>query len=191
VDTPSSQATGSDLLSRVDFGRYDAEQDKNLLDYFVEVGTAEDVSEGKYLVIGRKGSGKTALFRHAAANLKSRVVELDLEEYVFQVHKGLKEAGVDDSIAITMFLAIRKDLGFWTRRRGLRILRRIGLGPNGNALAAILDWLRRVQKADLPSIGGIADLGGFELEQKAGKVFDNSTARALDELESILVDASA
>lgn len=195
-----SSPTDSQVLSKVDFGRYDAEQDKNLLDYFVEVGTAEEISRGKYLVIGRKGSGKTALFRHAAANLDSRVVELDLEEYVFQVHRGLREAGVDESlaytaswrfaIAITVFFAIRKDLGFWTRRRGLRILRKIGLGPNGNALAAIADWLRRVRKADLPSITGIADLGGFEIDAAGDKTFDNSTASSLTELEAILIAAS-
>jgi hypothetical protein len=194
-------AAPSELLSRVDFGRYDAEHDKNLLDYFVEVGTAQGVSEGKYLVIGRKGSGKTALFRHAAATLEARVVELDLEDYVFQVHKGLKESGVDDSfaytaswrfaIAVSMFLAIRSDLGFWERRRGVRILRQVGLGPNGNALVAILDWLKRVRKVDLPSLTGVADLGSFEVDVQGPRVFDTSTARALEGLEAILVKAAA
>lgn len=184
------------ILELVDFGRYDAEHDENLLDYFVEVGTASEINRGKYLVIGRKGSGKTALFRHAAANLDSRVIELDLEEYVFQVHKGLRESGVESSfaytaswrfaIAIAMFLGVQKQMSFWTRRKGLKILKRIGVGPNGGAASAIIAWLKRLKKVDMISVPGIADLGGFELADEANKVFDSTTALALRDLEALL-----
>lgn len=46
------------------FGKVEAEQDA-ILDYFVEMSIAENVdSNDTFLILGRKGSGKTALFRY-------------------------------------------------------------------------------------------------------------------------------
>lgn len=188
------------MLARVDFGRYDADHDDNILDYFLEVGTAGDATKGKYLVIGRKGSGKTALFRHLAATLPARVVQLDLENYVFQAHKGLKEIGVAEAfaytaswrfaIAISMFLKVRPDLPYFKRKRGMKILKKIGLGPNGGPLAAIVDWLSRVKQIALPSVTGLFSLGSVSLGDQKVKTFDNTTAQFLEEIEQILVDAA-
>ena len=188
------------ILEKVDFGRYDAELDDKLLDYFVEIGTASSAATGKNLVIGRKGSGKTALFRHLASTLPARVVELDLENYVFQAHKGLKETGIPEAfvymaswrfaIAVSMFLHIRKDLSWRKRRKGLRILKKIGLGPNAGPLAAIFGWLRRVRRVDLPSVIGIASLGGMELGEVTEAAFDTTTADYLSDLEEILFESA-
>jgi ATPase subunit of ABC transporter with duplicated ATPase domains len=51
-------------IKSVDFGRIDAEAEQNLGGYFVDTGVLAKLTNGsKYLVIGRKGSGKTALFK--------------------------------------------------------------------------------------------------------------------------------
>jgi hypothetical protein len=81
-------------IQRVDFGRLDAESDPNLLNYFLVTGTVRGIVSGAKLVIGRKGSGKTALFTHLAANLETRVIELDLLDYVFELHRGFTEVGL-------------------------------------------------------------------------------------------------
>lgn len=188
------------VLRQVDFGRLDAEQDNKLLEYFIEVGTASQALQGRYLVIGRKGAGKTALFRHVAANAPGRVIELDLKDYVFQAHKGLRDTGVSEAfayaaswrfaIAISMFLESASELGFFARLRGNRILRSLGASPSRAYLGAIMDWLRRVRKVKLPSIAGLADLGGLEIADAEGKFFDTATGRLLDELEELLASAT-
>ena len=58
-----------------------AEGDRNIAEYFVETGRMEDIKSGTQLVLGRKGSGKTALFLHAVNDLEDKdrvVVKLDL-----------------------------------------------------------------------------------------------------------------
>lgn len=58
-----------------------AEDDRNIAEYFVETGRMEDIKSGVQLVLGRKGSGKTALFLHAVNDLDDNdhvVVKLDL-----------------------------------------------------------------------------------------------------------------
>ena len=191
--------TAADVLANIDFGRLDAEQDDKLLEYFIDVGTASDALKGKYLVVGRKGAGKTALFKHVAASAKGTVVELELEDYVFQAHKGLLDRGVSDAfaytaswrfaMAIAMFVGSRKSMTWKLRWKGTRILRKIGAGPNKAPLAALFGWLGRVRKVQLPSIAGIADLGGFELADQADKYFESSTGKLLDDLEKVLVES--
>jgi hypothetical protein len=191
-------STATDTLSSVDFGRLDAEQDDKLLEYFIDVGTASEALHGKYLVVGRKGAGKTALFKHVAASAEGTVVELDLEDYVFQAHKGLLDRGVSEAfaytaswrfaIAIAMFVEARGSMSWRQRWRGTRILRKIGAGPNKSSLAAIFGWMRRVRKVQLPSIPGIAELGGFEVADEADKFFESSTGKLLEGLEGILIE---
>jgi hypothetical protein len=189
-------ATPSNILQSIDFGRLDAEQDANLLDYFIDVGTATDALHGKYLVIGRKGAGKTALFKHVAASAQGTVVEMDLEDYVFQAHKRLIDRGVSPAfayaaswrfaIAISMFVESSPSMGWMPRWRGKRILRKIGAGPNKGPLAALFGWLGRVRKVALPSIPGIVELGGLELAGEGETFFEPSTATLIDQLEDIL-----
>nr|WP_154922847.1 hypothetical protein [Microbacterium testaceum] len=184
------------VLSAIDFGRFDAEQDANLLDYFIDVGTASDALLGKYLVIGRKGSGKTALFKHVAASATGTVVEMDLEDYVFQAHKRLIDQAVSPAfayaaswrfaIAISMYVEASPTMGWRLRWRGRRILRQIGAGPNKGPLAALFGWLGRVRKVALPSIPGIAELGGFEIADVEETFLVKSTLTLLDQLEEVL-----
>lgn len=60
-------------LSRIDLGRDEAEQDSGLMQYFVRTGNFERVvSEQKYLVIGRKGTGKSAIYKKVAEEFVDR-----------------------------------------------------------------------------------------------------------------------
>ena len=52
-----------DILEVEDLGKIDAESDERLTDYFVKTSAYSIISEHrKPIVLGRKGSGKTALF---------------------------------------------------------------------------------------------------------------------------------
>ena len=188
-------------FQRVDFGRYDAEGDARLLDYFLETGTTKKAAAGTQLVIGRKGSGKTALFRHLSATLTNNVVELDLSEYVFQAHKSLRDGGIPPAlayttswrliIAVAMFARMRKSMGFFRRQKGKRILRQIGFGSNSGPFGSMVEWLKRVRRLDLPGVEGIASIGGIELGEKQADLIDVRTVQLLDELERLLAELSA
>src|SRR5689334_7377692 len=84
-------------IKGVDFGRLEAEADPNLFRYFIDTGVFEKlVSGAKYFVIGRKGSGKTALFRHATTTAMGRpAVHLDFgSDYSWESHKQIVESGL-------------------------------------------------------------------------------------------------
>lgn len=191
--------SSSELLGRVNFGRIDAEKDDNLLDYFISVGAAGKALTGKYLVLGRKGSGKTALFRYVASNAKGTVVELDLKDYVFTAHKALRDDGVVDAFKyaeswrfafiIAMFSEGYASMPFRLRWRGKRLLRKLGAGPDKAPLRAIFGWLTRVREIKLPSIGGVMDLGGYSVDPKNMKPFEATTRQLVDQLQEVLVKA--
>ncbi|MFX1757512.1 P-loop ATPase, Sll1717 family [Rhodococcus sp. As11] len=188
-------------LTALDFGRLDAESDPNLLDYFLETGVIRGlVARGNHLVVGRKGTGKTALFRHLAANLKSsEVVELDLMEYVFELHKGIVDKGVPQSLAYTtswklliytaMYLKLRGRMISGDVKKGDEALAKIGLGPNSAGLKGIVHWFKRVKRMDLPALEGIFSGGGLELDSPEQGFLSMETAEAIDILESLLVEA--
>lgn len=186
-------------MDRVNFGRVDAEKDDKLLDYFISVGTAGKALEGKYLVLGRKGAGKSALFRYVASNAKGTVVELDLKDYVFRAHRALRDDGVVAAFAYTeswrfafviaMFSQSYSSMPFLLRWRGKRLLRKLGAGPDKAPLRAILGWLSRVREIKLPSIGGVVDFGGYSVDSKNMKPFEATTRQLIDQLQEVLAKA--
>ena len=53
-------------LKEVDFGRDVAEFDRHLSDFFIETNAYDQVKKGnRSLVIGRKGTGKTAILKYS------------------------------------------------------------------------------------------------------------------------------
>ncbi|MGZ5052171.1 MAG: P-loop ATPase, Sll1717 family [Methylobacter sp.] len=78
------------------FGKVEAEDDA-VLDYFVEMNVAKnmDISD-TFLVLGRKGSGKTALFRYFTEKLQVDFSSaLNLNGYPWKVHEQIKDNGVE------------------------------------------------------------------------------------------------
>ncbi|WP_315097414.1 P-loop ATPase, Sll1717 family [uncultured Cellulomonas sp.] len=187
-------------LAKVDFGRFDAESDPDLLKYFLVTGTVREVTTGAKLVVGRKGSGKTALFRRLAATLDVEVVELDLLDYVFELHKGFTEIGLSPERAYSaswklliysaMFAQIREKVSPKVRRSGDDILREIGIGDASGKFRAMIGWLKRVRRVDLPSVEGIASLGGLEIAEGEASQLSAKTAQAIDALEKLVREAA-
>lgn len=78
------------------FGKVEAEDDA-VLDYFVEMNVTTNVdANDAFLVLGRKGSGKTALFRYfTEKHQKSYSAALNLNGYPWKVHERIKDCGVE------------------------------------------------------------------------------------------------
>lgn len=82
------------------FGEVAAEDDNSILDYFVETDSVAQIFEGnKFLILGRKGAGKTALFRYFNERQSSSTVSLplNLRGYPWSLHA--KRADGDSSSA--------------------------------------------------------------------------------------------
>ncbi|WP_155945565.1 P-loop ATPase, Sll1717 family [Micromonospora sp. CNB394] len=180
-------------LQKIDFGRLDAESDPRLQDYFLVTGTVDVAKRGAKLVIGRKGSGKTALFLYLKQNLDTDVVDLDLNDYVFGMHQGLVEAGLSAERAYVaswklliysaVFGKIRESMSSSDRGRGDDLLASLGQGDNGGRFRKIVRWLKRLRRVDLPSVLGTGG-GGIEIGDKATLSMD--TIDRLDDLEDLL-----
>jgi hypothetical protein len=191
-----TEGTIASVVERLDFGRLDAENDENLQDYFLDTGTVDLAKRGKKLVIGRKGAGKTALFKILARELQAAVVELDLDHYVWEFHRGFAEAGLEAERAYTAswklliylsaYGAIRDDLDRDDRTTGDAALETLGLASDRGRIRAMVGWLKRVRRVDLPEIAGLASGGGFELGDIEGTPLSAETARAIHDLEALL-----
>lgn len=85
------------LRSLATFGEVAAE-DEPVLDYFLKTDTVRRIAENEVLVVlGRKGSGKTALVRHfaeSADNASSRA--LTLGSYPWNVHQRRRDLGASE-----------------------------------------------------------------------------------------------
>ncbi|WP_133622990.1 P-loop ATPase, Sll1717 family [Erwinia sp. LJJL01] len=97
----------NDILSWIEVGKLSAERDDRLSEYFFDNGVLSSVinSPSSFLVLGRKGAGKTALFRHLTTNpslfLKQDeiLVPLSFEDYNWSVHSLLKNELAAESLS--------------------------------------------------------------------------------------------
>ncbi|AKU55011.1 TPA: hypothetical protein NKP43_001224 [Vibrio parahaemolyticus] len=86
------------MLKNIDsFGNVEAEEDA-VLDFFVSMSITANIETGNsFLVLGRKGSGKTALFRYFTEGAHAtRSTGLNLNGYPWKVHETIKDEGVED-----------------------------------------------------------------------------------------------
>jgi len=85
-------------LSKIDLGMDEAEKDQRLQEYFLKTGSYQKALEGKKTVIlGRKGSGKSAIFKLMINELPkegSIVVPITLDQYSWGSLKDYEEQGI-------------------------------------------------------------------------------------------------
>jgi hypothetical protein len=85
------------ILDWINFGKVSAERDDLLSKYFFDNGVLKSViaSPSSFLVLGRKGAGKTAVFRYLNENQKDFIstkdvlVSLSFEDYNWNIHSLL------------------------------------------------------------------------------------------------------
>ena len=168
-------ATDQAMLEKVDFGRVDAESDSRLNDYFVDTGILRRISGGmRQFIIGRKGSGKTALFQQTQAHL-SNVVPIEFSDYAWEQHKAIRELGMPAESAYTaswMFTFLMASCNFWrtcgdkdVAKAAQATYEQIFGKEDVGVLGALFDKFKRVRKLELPNAGDLGGLGGFELDE--------------------------
>lgn len=85
-------------LNRIDLGNDEAEQDTRLEEYFLRTPFYENAMNGsKTLVIGRKGSGKSAIFILIDKEIRrtgNMVITITPDQYSWSALKDYKESGI-------------------------------------------------------------------------------------------------
>lgn len=98
--------TAISILDWINFGKVSAERDDNLSKYFYDNGVLKSVVNSKtsFLVLGRKGAGKTAVFRYLSENYKTIIADSDLivslsfEDYNWNIHSLLVDPAKAESM---------------------------------------------------------------------------------------------
>lgn len=78
------------------FGDVAAEQDADVLSYFLKTPAIDEINSGtKHLVLGRKGSGKTALVRFLGQSTFNELnIPVNLDNYPWNMHQTRINSGV-------------------------------------------------------------------------------------------------
>jgi len=182
------------------FGDVAAEDDDAVLSYFLKTEAVAKIEEGRALIVlGRKGSGKTAIakyFEEPAGPYLSK--SLSLRDYPWALHERRANSGASDIEAYVSswrYLIAVKALSMLLEaspkitsdsQRSARLFLEENYGGTRPTLSNILRPSRlKLSKASFqPTIMGNA-LGGVELETDRGEM-----AHEVDALTDILLDAA-
>jgi hypothetical protein len=185
-----SQGKRKMIIDWIDFGQVSAERDENLSEYFFENGVLQSVvgNRHQFLVLGRKGAGKTAVFQHLNENpanylLKTDLaINLSLQNYSWDVHGLLSNEGKASSLSyiqswkyIIFLLSVKSLLeagaGGKRLKEAGRIIGKIYSSPAPNLSQVIGEKILRLSKVRLPSAGIEYEGGAFEgLTADAGEL---------------------
>lgn len=165
----------------IDFGQVSAERDENLSNYFYENGVLQSVVDNKhqFLILGRKGAGKTAAFQHLTDNPDKYLgendltINLSLQNYSWDIHGLLSSEGKAASLAyiqswkyIIYLLALERliETKCDTKnvKKAKRIIEKVYTSPTPSLGQVIGQKLLQLSKLKLPS--GSLDLEGTELD---------------------------
>lgn len=174
------------LLDWIDFGRVSAERDQTLQKYFFDNGVLQKVvgNEHHFLILGRKGAGKTALFKyfigHASQFIGSKniISSISFDDYNWNIHALLSD---DSKPAATVYKQSWKFIFFvevlrvydeWATREGVqktksfqiaeRLLRKLFDNVLPTTLQLIGEKLLKLSKLKLPS--GALDIGDKQID---------------------------
>lgn len=169
------------MINWIEFGKVSAERDENLSEYFFENGVLQEVINDKnsFLVLGRKGAGKTAVFQHLRdnsekyLNAKDTLSSLSLQDYSWDIHGLLAAEGKASSIAyiqswkyIIYLVAIQnlsKTSDFKGKiRSAYKLINRIYGSPSPNLSQLVSQRILQLSRLKLPS--GTLGMGEDDLE---------------------------
>ncbi|MEH3085284.1 MAG: hypothetical protein PGN26_01795 [Xylophilus ampelinus] len=165
------------ILDWIDFGKVSAERDDLLSHYFFDNGVLKAVCESptSFLVLGRKGAGKTAIFRHLTENPRQflgandLLVPLSFEDYNWNIHTLLINENKAESLLykqswrFVILVESLKAVAAWFDKNGITLPKKI---------ATATKLLERLFDSPVPTIYQIVgrkllSLSGFKLP-KAG-----------------------
>jgi len=176
-----------DILSWIDVGLVSAERDKNLVHYFYDGGVVKSVTESEkhFLILGRKGAGKTAVFQYLQTkpaqvfSERDLLVPLSLVAYSWNAHallarpEKLGSMAQRDSWRLVMAVeSIRAIISFCEQKsispsrelaQATAILEKIFSKPIPTWSELIAGKLFRLSKFKLPS-GGLDTTGDVKVD---------------------------
>lgn len=182
-----------------------AAEDEPVLNYFVETSAVSEIGDGeKFLVLGRKGSGKTALVRYFNEKKQNGLVSiaLNLRGYPWALHAKRSDSDVDESeryeaswrylIVVEFAQVVAKRLtsaSKWTDEA--KNLVEFFNQNYGGVEVGLGDFLRpsklSLSKASFePQLFGVK-LGGITLERKSE---EGGLARELNLLSDLILESA-
>ncbi|WP_156771675.1 P-loop ATPase, Sll1717 family [Labrys sp. WJW] len=186
------------MIDWIDFGQVSAERDENLSKYFFENGVLQAVIQNRhqFLVLGRKGAGKTAVFQHLSENPQRYIstqdisVNLSLQNYSWDVHGLLATDGKAQSLAyiqswkyVIYLLAIKNLLEKSEENKKIKaagkIISKIYTSPTPSLGQAIGQKLLQLSKFKFPSAG--LDLDGESIDSISADGGEISFAEVRDD----------
>lgn len=178
------------MIDWIDFGQVSAERDENLSGYFFENGILQSVIENRhqFLILGRKGAGKTAVFQHFNENYEKYtqrgdlIESLSLQDYSWDIHGLLSAEGKATSLAyiqswkyIIYLLAVKslRENGEDTPklRAAAQVIAKVYTSPAPSLGQVIGQKLLQLSRLKLPGVGLGLDGGDFDsLSADGGEV---------------------
>lgn len=182
------------ILEWIDFGKVAAERDSDLKHYFYDNGVIKKVVDdpSAFLILGRKGAGKTALFRffeESPENFISsndRHITLSLEDYNWNVHSILKNSEKASSMVykqswkLVILIESLKLFHSWFENSGQKtpkklsnsfsLVSRIFGSPYPSTYEVISNKIFSLTNLKLPSIGASTEGDGFGFEATGGEI---------------------
>lgn len=183
------------IIDWIDVGKVAAEKDELLTNYFYDAGISKQIvdSPNMYLMLGRKGAGKTAVFLHLASkpdifNQDDTVRAMSLNNYSWNAHNLLKRDEKADSISfrdswrfIILIEAIRGLAEDYSSRNmklpdqineATKVLEKTFTKPVPSWLDLLGEKLYKLSRVKLPSGGISPDMGEMSID--AGEIsFDD------------------
>lgn len=198
------------ILDWFDVGMVSAERDDNLSKYFFDNGVTKRVVDNAsaFLVLGRKGAGKTAVFRYLSENQaqfldeKDLLVPLSFEDYNWNVHALLAKREAADSLTykqswrfVILVEALKAYVGA-LEREGAQIPKRLGAAMKllnklfDTPLPSIYQIIGRkmlgLSKLTLPKFGVDPVEGGLDSLEVSGGEVGFEDVKASDDLQAAL-----
>jgi hypothetical protein len=171
----------SSLRTLDSFGNVAAEDDA-VLDYFVTTDAVQQIEQNHaFLVLGRKGAGKTALVRHFTEGQTQSVSKaLNLRGYPWSLHSSRRDRGASEieayvsswryliSVELASLVLERSQRPQFSEVRDLRQFLEENYGNSNPRLSDILQprQLRISRLSIAPTVAGVS-LGGVDLERRS------------------------
>ncbi|WP_156485842.1 P-loop ATPase, Sll1717 family [Crenobacter luteus] len=179
------------IINWINVGEVSAENDKNLHHYFYDTGISKNLinNDRTYLMLGRKGAGKTAVYQHLISDRCTLFqgsdirVPLSLQSYSWNAHALLanreKAAGFEHRDSWRFVLAV-ESIAAYTKSKiekgealsekikaANNLLENLFKSPTPSWIELLGEKLFSISKFKLPSFG-VEEAGGLSMD--AGEV---------------------
>lgn len=180
------------IIDWLNFGKVSAERDDLLKKYFYDNGVLKNVIESPsaFLILGRKGAGKTAVFKYLSENkdkyIKSNdvLVSLSFEDYNWNIHSLLSNSEKAESLSykqswkfIIIIEAIKAINDFYKQSGKMtpkhidnanKILEKLFDSPIPSIYQIVSKKLLSISSLKLPKAGLDLESGNFDSAEISG-----------------------